>query len=66
MFVLQNLSQQFSVNGDVGVFLGQGGVSLRGQETASASSSDGRRAAAPLTHLIGEELQYQVTLALDL
>lgn len=34
--------------------------------SVSALFSDGRRAAAPLTHLIGEELQYQVTLALDL
>lgn len=55
------------MNGDVGVFLRQTRVSLGGAgDSVSALFSDGRRAAAPLAHLIGEELQYQVTLALDL
>lgn len=36
VFVLQYLSQQFPVDGDVGVFLRQGRVSLRRNETASA------------------------------
>lgn len=55
------------MNGDVGVFPRQSRVPLRRHETALAvyPPPNGRRAVAPPTHLIGEELQNQVTLALD-